>query len=234
MVQLMSKKNVHLMSNVVFGIFRIQEFFTHIVEVNRPPVKPALFAMWHCNQMAIYGIDHWTENFNIMVSRSRDGEMIARVIELMKFKTIRGSKGKKGAVEASMQMISKLKAGENCAIMVDGPHGPARVAKDGAVKIAKMAGVPIVPLCWYSKNPTWVKFPSWDGLRMPITNTNLVNLYGDPIYVGEDDDVEEVRLKLQSSLEDLDKRIPEAYDEVYKWGLWKKKRSDSSLYRWNP
>ena len=210
MVRLLDMKSVKLMSYVVFGIFRIQEFFTHIVEVNRPPVKPALFAMWHCNQMAIYGIEHWKENFNIMVSRSRDGEMIARVIEMMKFKTIRGSKGKQGAVEATMQMISKLKEGENCAMMVDGPHGPARVVKDGIIKIAKMAGVPIVPMCWYSSNPSWIKFPSWDGLRMPITNTNLVNLYGDPIYVGENDDIEEVRQKLQSSLEDLDRRIPEA------------------------
>lgn len=35
--------------------------------------------------------------------------------------------------------------------MVDGPRGPAKIAKDGAIKIAKMAGVPVVPVYWYSK-----------------------------------------------------------------------------------
>ena len=107
-------------------------------------------------------------------------------------------------------------------------------AKDGVVKLARMAGVPIVPVCWYSTNFTWVKFPSWDGLRMPIFNTNLVNLYGDAIYVNEDSDDEEIRQRLQKSLEILDEKIPEAYNEVYQFGLWKKKRSESSQYRWNP
>lgn len=232
MVKLSDNKNFLKISDLLFPIFHTQEIFTHIVEVNKPPVETALYAMWHCNQMCTYGIGDFRK-LNVLVSRSNDGEIIARIIERMGFKTIRGSKGKKGAVEASMQMISKLKNGENCAMMVDGPRGPAKVVKDGVIKLARMAGVPIVPVCWYSTNFTWVKFPSWDGLRMPIFNTNLVNLYGDAIYVTEDSDNEEIRKQLQASLEDLDRRIPEAYNEVYQFGLWRKKRSESSQYRWN-
>ena len=234
MVRLLQGKNVERVSNLVYRIFRLQEFFTHIVEVNHPDnASPCIYAMWHCHQLCIHGVQNRSK-LNVMISRSRDGDIIARVVEKWGFKTIRGSKGKQGAVEATMQMITALKSGENGAMMVDGPHGPARVVKDGVVKIAKMAGVPIIPIFWYSENFTFAKFPSWDSLRMPIFDTNLINLYGEPIYVKNDDDEETARQKLQESLENLEKLAPEAYNEVYKWGLWKKKRSDSSRFKWNP
>ncbi|MBR1776237.1 DUF374 domain-containing protein [bacterium] len=233
MVSFLKKKNALKIADIVYFIFHIQEFFTHIIEVNKPSDMPALYATWHGSQMCIYGISP-QEKLNILVSRSRDGDMISKVLNNMGFKTIRGSKGKKGAVEATMQMITALKNGENCAMMVDGPRGPVKVVKDGVVKVAKMAGVPIVPVYWYSTNFNFVQFPSWDKLRMPILDVNLVNLYGEPIYVNEDSDIEEVRQKIQASLEELERKIPEAYNEVYRFGRWKRKRSDSSQYKWNP
>ena len=233
MVRLFEDNSAKKVAKVIYAIFHVQEFFTHIQRVNFPNVSPCIYAMWHCHQMSVYGHPN-IGKLNVLVSRSKDGEMIADVIEHMGFKTIRGSKGKKGAVEASMQMLTALKAGEDCAMMVDGPKGPAKVAKDGVIKLAKMAGVPIVPVTWYSKNFNWVKFPSWDKLEMPILNTNLVNLYGEPIYVSEEDNIEEKLKELQASLETLDKQVPEAYKEVYLWGTFKKKPSDSSQFKWNP
>lgn len=226
MVRLLNKENVSGLASLVRFLFRIQEFFTHIVEVKNPNVTPCLYAMWHANQCAIYGLQN-KERVNVLISRSKDGDVVAHGISRMGFKIIRGSKGRKGAVEASMQMIEALKNGENCAMMVDGPRGPAKVVKDGAIKIAKMAGVPIVPVCWYSTNFNWVKLPSWDGLRMPILDVRLINLYGDPIYISEDADdsmIEEARLKLQASLEELDKRIPEEYEKVFWHGLWRRRQ----------
>jgi lysophospholipid acyltransferase (LPLAT)-like uncharacterized protein len=233
MVELFKAKSVKTVTNIVYAIFHMQEMFTHIQRVDFPDIKPCIYAMWHRNQMCTYGQPDLSR-LNVLVSRSKDGEMIAKVIEQMGYKTIRGSKGKKGAVEASMQMLTALKAGEDCAMMVDGPVGPPEVAKDGVIKLAKMAGVPIVPVTWYSSNFTWVKFPSWDKLEMPIFNTNLINLYGKPVFVSEEDDINEKLKELQDSLDYLDETAPKAYNEVYQWGLWKKKRSDSSQFRWNP
>jgi len=233
MVRLFEDNAAKKVAKVIYAIFHMQEMFTHIQRVDFPEIKPCIYAMWHRNQMSIYGHPN-IGKLNVLVSRSKDGEMIADVIEHMGFKTIRGSKGKKGAVEASMQMISALKAGEDCAMMVDGPKGPPEVAKDGVIKLAKMAGVPIVPVSWYSTNFTWLKFPSWDGLRMPLFRTNLVNLYGRPVYVSENDNIEEKTKELQEILDDLEKKIPEAYKEVYLWGQFKRKRSDSSQFKWNP
>ena len=98
--------------------------------------------------------------------------------------------------------------------------------KDGVIKIAKLAGVPIVPMCWYSNNPNWLKFNSWDNFTVPILDVRLINLYGEPIYIdpnGDDAADKEARDKLQKSLEDLDARIADEYNKVYWHGLWRRK-----------
>ena len=223
MVRILDGKNTEIISKLVFRILKTQELFTRIIEVGNPNIKPCVYAMWHCHQFCIHGLPE-RANTNVLISRSKDGDVIADVVERWGFKTIRGSKGKKGAVEASMQMIEALKRGENCAMMVDGPRGPARVAKDGAIKIAKLAGVPVVPVFWYSKNFTWAKFNSWDNMRSPIFATNLINIYGEPIYISPDGDEEEARQKLQKSLEELEQKAPKAFDEVYKFGIWRRKK----------
>ena len=223
MVRLSEKSNIVKTSHLVYRLFKFQELFTRIIEVNNPDIMPCVYAMWHAHQLCIHGIRN-RDKIHVLISRSRDGEIIADVVERWGFQTVRGSKGKKGAVEATMQMISILKSGENCAMMVDGPKGPPRVVKDGVIKIAKMAGVPIVPIYWYSKNFTFAKFPSWDEMRSPVFATNLINLYGEPIYITKDGDEEEARVKLQKSLEDLERKAPAAFDEVYKFGIWKRKK----------
>lgn len=212
-------------TKLVYRIFKFQELFTDIQNVNYPEgIGPCVFAMWHAHQCCVHGFPERAK-CNVLVSRSRDGQIIAGVVEKWGFKVVHGSKGKKGSVEASLQMINALKNGDRVAIMVDGPKGPARVVKDGAIRIAKKAGVPIVPVYWYSPNPTFLKFPSWDEFRIPFFWTKLINIYGEPIYINPDEDKEhdeEVRLKVQHTLEELEKKAPEAHKEVFRFGLWKK------------
>lgn len=226
MVRLLNNDSTQYLAMAVRAFFKFQEPFTHIVEVNHPELDSCLYALWHRNQCAIYGFKD-KPSVNVLVSRSKDGDVVANGIKPMGFKLVRGSKGRKGAVEASIQMIEALKRGERAAMMVDGPRGPAGVVKDGIIKIAKLSGKPIVPVCWYSSNFNWIQLPSWDGLRMPILDVRLINLYGEPIYVPEDADedaIEFARQKLQAGLEDLDNRIPEEYKKVYWHGLWRRKQ----------
>ena len=226
MVRLLNKDSTQYLAKLVRGFFKIQEYFTHIIEVEHPEVDSCLYAMWHRNQCAIYGFRD-KPTVSVLVSKSKDGDVVANGIKPMGFKLVRGSKGRRGAIEASKQMIEALKNGERAAMMVDGPRGPAEVVKDGAIKIAKLSGKPIVPVCWYSNNFNWIKLPSWDGLRMPILDVRLINLYGDPIYVPEDADdemIESIRQKLEFSLKELDNRIPEEYNKVYWHGLWRRKQ----------
>jgi len=225
MVRIVGEKQSNLLAELLYLVFRIQEPFTRIKEVNNPELKPCIYTIWHAHSCCLHGIKD-RKNLNILISRSLDGEVIAKAVTKWGYKAVRGSKGKRGSVEGTMQMIDRLKSNECVAIMVDGPNGPAFVVKDGAIKIAKMAQVPIVPLYWYSEDKSFLKLPSWDGFRYPFFYTRLLNLYGEPIYVNADntdEQDEEVRLQLQNSLQELAQRAPEVYKEVHKFRLWKKK-----------
>lgn len=220
-----NKDNREKFTDIIYGIFKFQEIFTDIQNVNYPEgIGACVFAIWHSHQCCVHGLPD-KANCNVLVSRSRDGQIIAGVVERWGFKVIHGSKGKKGSVEATLQMINALKNGERCAIMVDGPKGPARVVKDGAIRVAKNAGVPIVPVYWYSPSPTFLKFPSWDEFRIPCFWTKLINIYGEPIYIdpnGDKEYDEQIRLRVQHSLEELEKQAPEAHKKVFRFGLWKR------------
>ena len=220
-----NRDNRKKFTDIVYSIFKFQELFTDIQNVDYPEnIEPCVYAIWHGQQCCVHGLPN-RKNCNVLVSRSRDGQIIAGVVERWGFKVIHGSKGKKGSVEASMQMIHALENGESCAIMVDGPKGPYHVVKDGAIRIAKKAGVPIVPVYWYSPNFTFLKFPSWDEFRIPFFWTKLINIYGEPIYVdpnGDKEHDEQARLKVQHSLEDLEKKAPNAHKKVFRFGIWKR------------
>ena len=203
-------------------VFKIQKYLVKFIEVNKPEVSPCIYALWHGHQCGLYGLDDKEKN-NVLVSRSIDGQIIANAIHSLGMKTVRGSKGKKGAVEGTMQMISRLKENENAAITVDGPKGPAGVVKNGIIKIAKLSGCPIVPLVWYSSDCTFIQFPSWDKFCYPFTFTRTILLYGQPIYVGSEiseEEEENVRLQLEEALHSLQKQAPEMCKKAWKRKFW--------------
>lgn len=225
MVRLLNKDTVVPISNFVHSIMHVQEHFTHIKEVNNKELRPCIYALWHMHQFCLYGIED-KANLNVLISNSDDGELIARVIEKMGFKTVRGSSNRKGCISGTKQMVSRLKEGECGAIMVDGPLGPLRKVKNGIIKIAKLAEVPIVPVVWYSPQVNFVKLPSWDRMSTPIGHCNILNLYGEPIYVTSENDEpdynEKLKNQIRTSLIDLEQRAPEVFKEKYKSGLWTK------------
>jgi len=222
MVRLINKKNMGQVTDIVYSIMHIQEFFTHIVEMNNPEISPCIYVMWHQNQFCVYGLKN-KHKVNILISNSIDGEIIARIVEKMGFKTCRGSSKRKGAVSGTLKMISKLKDGENIAIMVDGPQGPIHQVKPGAIVLAREAGVPIVPMHWHSEDFTFARFPSWDKMTSPIGPCRLLNLYGNPIFADGKSD-EEVANEIKESLLELERIAPEKYKEAKKLKLWRKRK----------
>ena len=229
MVRLSNNENINRLSDIAWSVMHLQEFFTHIVEINNKELKPCIYAMWHMHQFCVYGIQD-KAHLNVMISNSDDGEIIARVVEKMGFKTVRGSSNRKGCISVTSQMVERLKEGECGAIMVDGPRGPLRKVKNGIIKIARLANVPIVPVVWHSPQFNFVKLPSWDRMSTPIGDCNIVNLYGEPIYVDPNRDDEEynneLKNQIRSSLIDLENRIPEVYKEAKKNKLWKKQKKN--------
>ena len=224
-MRLINKKNIGIFKALVKGFMKCQEPFTHILEINNKELKPCIYVMWHSDQFCVYGIQD-KAHLNVLISNSIDGEIVAYAVEALGFKTVRGSSNKKEAISASMRMLSHLKEGECVAIMVDGPNGPLHTVKNGAVKLARLSGAPIVPVCWYSGQKNFIHLPSWDKMTTPVLDTKILNLYGEPIYIPQDDDRKndnEYKKMIKDSLEDLQKRIPQVWKDAKKAKLWNKK-----------
>ena len=177
MVRLINNKNVIYLKKAINGYMQFQKHYTHIVEINNKNLKPCIYAMWHADQFCVYGIQD-KAHLSILISTSFDGDMVAYACEGLGFKTVRGSSGKRGAIESTLKMVENLENNECVAIMVDGPNGPLHSVKNGVVRLAKMSGAPIVPVGWYCNQWNFVNLPSWDKMTAPFGEAKIINLYG--------------------------------------------------------
>jgi lysophospholipid acyltransferase (LPLAT)-like uncharacterized protein len=121
---------------------------------------PVVFAFWHRSLLAcahrFRGLD-----IAILISRSFDGELIARTVEFLGFTAIRGSSTRGGA-NGLRNMERAYREGHRCAITADGPRGPVFVAKPGTAQLAQLVGAwvgifYVLPLSAWELR-TWDKF----------------------------------------------------------------------------
>jgi lysophospholipid acyltransferase (LPLAT)-like uncharacterized protein len=125
---------------------------------------PTIFAFWHC---ALLAAAHRFRNLGIaiLISRSFDGELIARTVERLGFVAVRGSSTRGGSA-ALRGMAQAYSEGHICAFTVDGPKGPARVAKAGPVQLAGLTAAPWVGVFHPEPDRTW-RLRTWDGFMIP-------------------------------------------------------------------
>lgn len=205
------KIKINILIKLISLYFNIEKHMSSVKNINYPKVQ-CIFAMWHCHQILTYGAEN-KDKFFTLISASNDGEIIARAAEKMGVKSVRGSTGRRG-VAASLELIDKLKEGNNIAIMVDGPTGPAFKVKDGIVNIAKISRVPIIPCAWYSPQKSFLSFNTWDKFKAPLGPCKTVALYGDPIYVPKEltkEETKEYCLKVENEMLRLQKELEENY-----------------------
>lgn len=211
------KYTVGLLSFLIKHFYAFESLFYDCKNINFPKEKPALFALWHAHQCALYANED-RGNLNVMISKSLDGDIIAAATQHVGIKVVRGSHKRSGAA-ASLALIEKLEQGESAAITIDGPRGPMGVVKDGVINIAKLTQVPIIPMIWYSPSKWLLKFNTWDEFRFPILGVKTIAVYGEPIYVPSDcskEDMEIYRLKVENALKDLYKHAQENFDDLRK------------------
>lgn len=162
----------------------------------------SIFTFWHvCLLSATW---FWrNRGIVVMSSVSRDAEYTGRVIKRFGYGTARGS-ATRGGGRALAEMAQCLDNGMEVGFTIDGPRGPAFVAKPGAVTLARHTGQAILPFHIAAKK--YIEFPSWDRLQIPLPFTRAASFIGEPIYVPRDATSEDVAAKqaaLQSSLDNL-------------------------------
>jgi len=114
----------------------------------------------------------------LMISRSTDGAIIAGVANRTGWYTIRGSSSHGGRA-ALHEMIRKMKETGLAAHILDGPRGPAGIAKPGAIALANAADAVLVPF-YASADRAWY-FKSWDRFMLPKPFARVTLRFGDMI-----------------------------------------------------
>jgi lysophospholipid acyltransferase (LPLAT)-like uncharacterized protein len=125
-----------------------------------------LLCVWHQQFFSIirHAKNYKIYNPSIMISQSRDGEIVARMCKHNGWNAVRGSSSK-GGKEALKKMITNLKEAKLAAHIVDGPKGPSGKVKPGVIRLAHATDAVIVPV-FVSAEKAW-HFNSWDKFLLP-------------------------------------------------------------------
>lgn len=168
-----------------------------------------IFAFWHGRQV-FFTYLYKNMGAYALVSKSKDGEYIARVLHHFGFGTVRGSSSR-GGMKAIIEMKRKLEEGKTIGITPDGPRGPQRTINPGALFLALKTGKKIVPIsCSASRK---LVFHGWDDYWIPLPFSKWTVTLGEFISVGPNDDLERKAAQLQATLnrltDEADKKLRE-------------------------
>ncbi len=169
-----------------------------------------IYASWHQRFFPGFTLFATRQPIAIMISQSRDGEMVTRIMEMLGMRSVRGSSSR-GGVRALKELRSLTRQGFRIGHIVDGPQGPFGVVKPGLLTIAQFSGVPILPVIT-SAQRHWT-FNSWDRFMVPKPFSKVFIRFAPPIPVPrrlDADAFEALRL-------DVEKQIKELYVQTDNW-----------------
>lgn len=158
--------------------------------------RGAIFLVW------FYGPVHPM----IMFSRSKDGDLLAGFAQRLGVVPVRGSSKRGGAEALEIMRSFLMKPGPfKAATVLDGPRGPARVAKKGMIVLAGQSGVPLLPIA-VSANPAIVFRSAWDRTVVPLPFSRVVVSYRRPWMIPDDIDekgLEDLRGQVEITLNEM-------------------------------
>jgi len=168
--------------------------------------------VWHSRFMMLTAA--WKKQYQlpyVLISRSREGNIVAHTSHRLGLKTIRGStkkaaKGKmgakaKGGAKASLDIVTALENKGCIVVTPDGPRGPRQRLGDGPLRLAKLTAAPLMPCTFAVKNRK--KLNTWDQLVIPLPFGRGKIIWGTPVSVpanADDRDIENLRQRIESEM----------------------------------
>jgi len=141
--------------------------------------KNFIFAFWHGTMLLPWYLNR-NKNIAALTSKSKDGDLLARLLKSWNYQVIRGSSSSGGEIALGI-MVDYAKNKNSIAVTPDGPRGPAKKLKAGAVVTAKKSGLPLVLIgVGYNKKRT---LRNWDSFQIPAFFSKANAFYSEPIYV---------------------------------------------------
>ena len=184
-------------------IGRTLRFVVLAEEGAAPAPLPArgIYCFWHgCTFAAGWYFRRY--NACILISRSFDGELIARVLGRLGFRSVRGSSSR-GAVAGLLALREEIERGGLAIFTADGPRGPAFQSKMGPVKLAQRTGSPIG--CFHLHAERAWTLHSWDRFQIPRPGSRVAVSWArsvpPPPARATPEELEQTRRELDAALE---------------------------------
>lgn len=174
--------------------------------------KPLIILIWH-RRILLAPYFFRRKGMMPLISPSRDGEIVASVVSRWGYKTLRGS-GSHSIVKVWNEMKKELQRGGELIIVPDGPRGPDRKMKLGALKLAQETGAYLVPFTFSSAKKKILE--SWDRFLILLPFARAVALYGKPFVVNPDltpEKFEERRIEMEHYLSELDEEADRYFEQ---------------------
>lgn len=136
----------------------------------------------------------------IIISQSRDGDFISKVVSHIGWIPVRGS-SKRGGKQASQAMTKGVNEHHIGGHIVDGPTGPPHIIKPGLISLAKNTGAVICPGIVSYENAWMAK--SWDRFMIPKPFSRVLFRFGSifPVpKISSNEQFESFRRELEEDL----------------------------------
>jgi hypothetical protein len=174
--------------------------------VGTPPNERYIGALWHNRLLLLpFVVRRFLPQRQgaALISTSRDGALLADLVERFGFEVVRGSSSRKGAT-AIRQLAEVIASGRDVVITPDGPRGPAYELGQGIIFLAQQSGAAVVPInfefssCW--------RLRSWDRFILPKPFSKVRVTFAAPHTVAPtstDEEFERERRRLQAAMMQL-------------------------------
>lgn len=157
--------------------YKVMTAAPHIELVNSG--KPVIYTLWHGRLLPLTYY-HRQQEIATLISKSADGEYIARVVERWGYTAARGSSSRGGGA-ALRDLVKAARSGASLAFTPDGPRGPRQKLKPGVLTAAQLSGLPLIPMSGAASRAWWIE--GWDRFLVPQPFATMYVRYGTPVHV---------------------------------------------------
>lgn len=213
----------HGLTPVLYGALRVylsvlrihvegeRKFFEYLATERK-----AIAAVWHQRFLPalLYAAKYRDLRPCVMISQSRDGDLISPIAERLGLHPVRGSSSR-GGKSALLTMVAEMERYPAAIHIVDGPRGPKGSVKAGLVRMAHLTGAAIFPI-FISVQRAWIA-KSWDRFLIPKPFTRVLIRWGDPMRVPRSREPE----AFEAHRQEIEKSLFEGHaKDDLRWG-WK-------------
>lgn len=161
-----------------------------------------ILAFWH-DQLLLMVTGYRGPGAKILISASKDGELIARTMGYFGQGAVRGS-STRGGRAAFKAMLELAKEPFDLVFTPDGPKGPRHQLKEGVAQLARLTGRPVIPMAFACSRGH--RFASWDRFLLPYPFSRGVFSFGSPVRWEEGEPPAAFQMRLQQAMEENGRR----------------------------